>query len=55
MLVVKHSMRTLADLVLYGKRSGRWWLPILAVLLAIVTLLILAIKTVVPAAVYVLF
>ncbi len=54
-VVTRNVLRTLVDLSLYASRTGRWWVPVLTVVLAVATVLILVIKTVVPAAVYVLF
>jgi hypothetical protein len=42
-------------LVLYGIRTGRWWLPLLVVLLPLVVLLAAATKAAVPTTMYVLF
>jgi len=54
-LVLRHALRTMADLATFGVRSGHLWLPFLIIVLAVATLAIVAIKTVVPVAAYVLF
>jgi hypothetical protein len=54
-LLARHTVRLLAQLVLAGARTGRWWMPILVPLLALAALLIAATKVVVPTAVYVFF
>lgn len=43
------------DLALYAVRTGRWWMPVLLLVLAGVVLLAAATQTVVPTAVYTLF
>lgn len=54
-MVLRHALRVAADLILYGRRSGLLWLPLLVVVLAIASLVVLAVKAVVPAVTYVLF
>lgn len=43
------------DLGLYAWRSGRWWVPALVVAFALVVVLAVTAKVVVPVAVYTLF
>jgi len=54
-LAIRHVVRAAVDLVLYAVRSGRLWLPPLIVLLAVATVAMVAVKTVLPTAIYVLF
>jgi hypothetical protein len=52
--VLRHLGRSVAGLVLYGSRSGRWWMPLLVVVLVVASILIATVKTVVPVTVYTL-
>lgn len=54
-MAVRHLGRMLADLLLLGVRTGRWWVPVALVLLAVGALLAFTAKVVVPSATYVLF
>lgn len=51
----RHLGRFLSDLAAYGWRTGRWWVPVVTVLLVVVAFLVAAVKVVVPTAVYTLF
>ncbi len=53
--VVRHGARLGRDLVVYGVRSGRWWVPVLVVVFAIAAVLALTAQTVVAPTLYVLF
>lgn len=55
MRAVRHGLRMIADLVLFGVRTGRWWFPVALVLLAVGVVLAFTAKVVVPSATYVLF
>jgi hypothetical protein len=55
MLVVRHVARMGAQLVRYGVRSGRWWMPLMVPVLAAAAVAVVAAKTVVPTVVYVFF
>ncbi len=52
---VRAAARTVTDLGLYGWRTGRWWLPVLVVLLAVTAAVVGTVQTVVPTVVYTLF
>lgn len=52
---VRQAGRFMSDLGAYGVRTGRWWMPVVAVLLVAVAGLIAAAKVVVPTVVYTLF
>jgi hypothetical protein len=54
-LLTRHAFRFAADLCAYGGRTGRWWLPVVLVVLVGVTMFLSAAKTAVPVAVYTLF
>ena len=54
-LRLRHLGRNVSDLLAYGWRTGRWWMPIVTVLLVVVAVLVAAVKVVVPTAVYTLF
>ena len=53
--MLRAASRFVIDLVAYGWRTGRWWMPIVTVLLLLVTLLLATVKVVVPTTVYTLF
>ena len=53
--VVRSFTSGVRDLVWYTLRSGRWWVPLLLIVLALVVALAAAAQTVVPTAVYTLF
>lgn len=55
MLRLRHAGRFMSDLIVYGWRTGRWWMPVVTVLLVLVAVLVAAVKVVVPTAVYTLF
>ncbi|HMS14941.1 MAG TPA: hypothetical protein PKD80_17715 [Microthrixaceae bacterium] len=45
----------LGDLVSLGARTGRWWVPVIVVMLGIGAAVAVSAKVVVPAATYVMF
>lgn len=51
---LRHGGRLLLNLVLFGARSGRWWVPVVVVCLVVASILVLTVKTVVPVTVYTL-
>ena len=53
--LVRHAGTFAADLSRYTLRTGRWWFPVVLVLLAVGAVVALTAKVVVPTAVYVLF
>jgi hypothetical protein len=55
MLFVRHLARQGIDLVAYGARTGRWWFPMVLLLLAVGAVLAITAKAVIPSATYVLF
>ena len=55
MLLVRHVALTIRDLVMYVLRTGKWWLPVLIVVLAITATVVTVAKVVVPTVVYTLF
>ncbi|MFN8016892.1 MAG: DUF5989 family protein [Acidimicrobiales bacterium] len=55
MLVIRHIGRAVRDLAAYVVRTGRWWMPLLLILLAITSVVVTAAKVVVPTVVYTLF
>lgn len=55
MRAVRHLGRLLADLGWYGVRTGRWWLPIVTLVLAVAATLVALIKVASPTLVYVFF
>ena len=52
---VRHLGRFVGDLGSYAVRSGRWWVPVVTVLLVVAALVVTAAKVVVPTVVYTLF
>lgn len=52
---LRHTLRLVGDLVLAGTRTGRWWVPLLVPVLALVALAVVAAHAVVPTVVYVIF
>ena len=52
---VRDVGRHIADLLAYGCRTGRWWMPAVAVLLMMIAVLVSVVKVVVPTAMYTLF
>ena len=54
-MLLRWSLRGLRDLGTYAVRSGRWWMPALVVVLAVVTVVVAVAKVVVPTVVYTLF
>jgi len=52
---LRHLAGTTADLLRFGRRTGRWWFPVVLVALGAGALLAATLKVVVPTAVYVLF
>jgi hypothetical protein len=55
MLAMRHALRLLLQFGMLGTRTGRWWFPVLVLLLAIGAMLALTAKVVVPPATYVMF
>lgn len=55
MLALRHAGRTAVDLVLYAVRSGRWWMPVLLIVIIVASLVAATAKVVVPTAMYTLF
>ena len=53
--LLRDSGRSLSDLVTYAWRTGRWWMPVAFILLAVAAVAIVAAKVVVPTVVYTLF
>ena len=52
---VRHAGTFAADLSRYTLRTGRWWFPVVVLLLAVGAVVALTAKVVVPTVVYVLF
>jgi len=52
---LRHLAGTAADLFRFGRRTGRWWFPVVLVALGAGALMAATLKVVVPTAVYVLF
>lgn len=52
---VRRAGVLVADLSRYSVRTGRWWFPVVVVLLAVGALVAATVKVVVPTAVYVMF
>lgn len=55
MLAARHGIRLLAQFALLGLRTGRWWFPVLVLLLGLGAALSVTAKVVVPTATYVMF
>lgn len=55
MMRLRWAGRLGADLFTYTFRSGRWWLPLLVVSLAVAATVVTVAKVVVPTIVYTLF
>ena len=55
MLAARHAARLVRQLLVLGVRTGRWWFPVLLVLLGLGAVLALTAKVVVPTATYVMF
>ena len=54
-LLARHLALALRDFAMYVVRTGKWWLPLLAVILALTATIVTAAKVVVPTVVYTLF
>ena len=54
-LVLRFAARAAADLGRYAARTGRWWLPLVVVVLMVGSIVVLMTKVAVPAVVYTLF
>ncbi|WP_426574215.1 DUF5989 family protein [Aquihabitans sp. McL0605] len=54
-LVVRHAGRFVTDLWLHAARSGRWWVPVVIVMIMVATVVAATAKVVVPTAMYTLF
>jgi hypothetical protein len=52
---LRHLWRMVTDLFTYSVRTGRWWLPVVVVMLAVAAALVAFVKVAVPTAVYVFF
>ena len=52
---LRHLAGSTADLLRFGRRTGRWWFPVVLVALGVGALLATTLKVIVPTAVYVLF
>lgn len=52
---VGHTRRLVGDLGVYALRTGRWWMPVVVLLLVVTALVVVTAKVVVPTAVYTLF
>lgn len=55
MTAVRHAWRFVTDLWTYAVRTGRWWVPVVTVVLAVAALLVAFVKVAVPTAVYLFF
>lgn len=55
MMFVRQVGSFVRDLALYTTRTGKWWFPLLIVLLAVTATVVTATKVVVPTVVYTLF
>lgn len=55
MMFVMYLGRTARDLGAYTVRTGKWWFPLLIVVLAVTATVVTAAKVVVPTVVYTLF
>ena len=55
MLLVRHLGRMATDLARYGTRTGRWWHPVLFLVLMVGAIAVLTAKAAVPVVVYTLF
>ncbi|MCU1498068.1 MAG: hypothetical protein JWM47_2021 [Acidimicrobiales bacterium] len=55
MLVLRHLGLAVRELVVYVLHTGKWWLPVLIVVLAVTATVVTAAKVVVPTVVYTLF
>ena len=54
-LRLRFATLAVRDLVMYTARTGRWWLPLLYVAVAVAVVLAAATSTAVPTTVYTLF
>lgn len=48
-------VRMIGDLAAYALSTGRWWVPVVVVLLAVSAVVVAAVKVAAPTAVYVFF
>ena len=55
MIYLRHGGRLLGELLLLAWRSGRWWVPVVTVVLGVAVVAALTAKAVVGPTVYVLF
>jgi hypothetical protein len=55
MLALRHAGLAVRDAIAYVARTGRWWMPLLVLVLAIVATVVTVAKVVVPTVVYTLF
>lgn len=54
-MLAKYAARCVRDLAAYTVRTGKWWFPLLIVVLAVTATVVTAAKVVVPTVVYTLF
>ena len=54
-LAITQSLRMIGDLVYFGVRSGRWWMPVVTIMLALAAAVAATVQVVVPSTVYVFF
>lgn len=52
---LRHLRHFMGDLASYAVHTGRWWVPIVTVVLGLAALLVAFVKVAVPTAVYVFF
>jgi len=52
---LRHALGLGRELATYTMRSGRWWVPVVLVVLSAATIVAVTTKAVVPVAVYALF
>ncbi|QXC62426.1 hypothetical protein KSP35_06390 [Aquihabitans sp. G128] len=55
MLAIRHAGRFLVDLGAFAVRSGRWWIPVLILVLVVATALSSTAHVAVPVVTYTLF
>ena len=55
MILIRYAGRSFRDLVMYTVRTGKWWFPVLIVVLAVTATVVTAAKVIVPTVVYTLF
>ena len=55
MLLARHAAAAVRDLAMYVERTGKWWLPVLVISLAVTATVVTAGKVIVPTVIYTLF